>query len=228
MSSLSSFCIAARELFPAYLDETLAREERSSVRAHLADCAACRREASALDPALLFAALPAPPVSEADTARILAAVRSGIALKSTEKRIGSAADMRPRRSATGRTVMTAAAAAAAVALAWSLAPSAPRLDSPRVAPVSASRSASAVPASLRALPPANRADALEPATETENGQPFISTGGPFRAADPTAGSSMKVGGSITGSLPADATVYDWNPGGGQPRVVWIVGRSLDI
>jgi hypothetical protein len=28
--------------------------------------------------------------------------------------------------------------------------------------------------------------------------------------------------------PADATIYDWNPGAGQPRVVWIVDRSIDI
>lgn len=34
----------------------------------------------------------------------------------------------------------------------------------------------------------------------------------------------------TGTFPADATVYDWNPGAGsqEPRVVWIVDRSLDI
>jgi len=25
-----------------------------------------------------------------------------------------------------------------------------------------------------------------------------------------------------------ATVYDWNPGAGEPRVVWIVDGSLDI
>ncbi len=31
-----------------------------------------------------------------------------------------------------------------------------------------------------------------------------------------------------GAIPAKATVYDWNPGSGQPRVVWIVDRSLDI
>jgi len=31
-----------------------------------------------------------------------------------------------------------------------------------------------------------------------------------------------------GTVPAKATVYDWNPGSGQPRVVWIVDRSLDI
>jgi len=28
--------------------------------------------------------------------------------------------------------------------------------------------------------------------------------------------------------PADATIYNWNPGGKEPRVVWIVDRSLDI
>ena len=28
--------------------------------------------------------------------------------------------------------------------------------------------------------------------------------------------------------PADATIYDWNPGAGQPRVVWIVDQSIDI
>src|SRR5580765_3862077 len=29
-------------------------------------------------------------------------------------------------------------------------------------------------------------------------------------------------------FPADATIYDFNPGAGQPRVVWIVDRSIDI
>ena len=28
--------------------------------------------------------------------------------------------------------------------------------------------------------------------------------------------------------PSNATIYDWNPGGQEPRVVWIVDRSLDI
>jgi anti-sigma factor RsiW len=34
----------------------------------------------------------------------------------------------------------------------------------------------------------------------------------------------------TTMFPADATIYDWNPGGTseEPRVVWIVDRSLDI
>jgi hypothetical protein len=32
------------------------------------------------------------------------------------------------------------------------------------------------------------------------------------------------------TFPADATIYNWNPGAGieEPRVVWIVDRSLDI
>jgi hypothetical protein len=36
----------------------------------------------------------------------------------------------------------------------------------------------------------------------------------------------KTGG--TGKFPADATIYDWSPGAGEPRVVWIVDRSIDI
>jgi anti-sigma factor RsiW len=34
----------------------------------------------------------------------------------------------------------------------------------------------------------------------------------------------------SGTFPADATIYDWNPGASSrgPRVVWIVDRSLDI
>jgi hypothetical protein len=32
------------------------------------------------------------------------------------------------------------------------------------------------------------------------------------------------------TFPADATIYDWNPGAAseEPRVVWIVDRSIDI
>ena len=49
------------------------------------------------------------------------------------------------------------------------------------------------------------------------------------AAVPIAGArSLRAGRDQGQKLPADATIYDWNPGGGQPRVVWIVDRSLDI
>jgi hypothetical protein len=36
----------------------------------------------------------------------------------------------------------------------------------------------------------------------------------------------KTGG--TRKYPADATIYDFSPGAGEPRVVWIVDRSIDI
>jgi hypothetical protein len=44
---------------------------------------------------------------------------------------------------------------------------------------------------------------------------------------PAAASPEADGGPKT-SLPASATVYDWNMDSGQPRIVWIVDRSLDI
>jgi anti-sigma factor RsiW len=42
-------CHDARELFSALLDETLTREERADVYAHLSTCAECRRELEALE-----------------------------------------------------------------------------------------------------------------------------------------------------------------------------------
>ena len=42
-----------------------------------------------------------------------------------------------------------------------------------------------------------------------------------------AGKALEKAGEA-GRYPADATIYDWNPGAGQPRVVWIVDRSIDI
>lgn len=50
---------------------------------------------------------------------------------------------------------------------------------------------------------------------------------PVEAAAP--GFAPAVRGSSR-TFPADATIYDWNPGAGveEPRVVWIVDRSLDI
>ncbi len=50
-------------------------------------------------------------------------------------------------------------------------------------------------------------------------------GGTLLPAAESAGSEK---GKPPPGFPAEATVYDWNPGGGQPRVVWIVDRSLDI
>jgi hypothetical protein len=42
-----------------------------------------------------------------------------------------------------------------------------------------------------------------------------------------AGPAVSPAGSIPDTTDSGATVYDWNPGGDEPRVVWIVDRSLD-
>lgn len=49
-------------------------------------------------------------------------------------------------------------------------------------------------------------------------------------AAPAAGFAPAAQTAPSGTFPADATIYDWNPGAAseEPRVVWIVDRSLDI
>ena len=49
---------------------------------------------------------------------------------------------------------------------------------------------------------------------------------PASNTSPTGEILPKAGG--TKKYPADATIYDFGSGAGQPRVVWIVDRSLDI
>ena len=53
---------------------------------------------------------------------------------------------------------------------------------------------------------------------------------PPAAAAPAPGFSPAARTAPSATFPADATIYDWNPGAGteEPRVVWIVDRSLDI
>lgn len=211
---MTAACGSARALFGAYLGETLRREERSEVRAHLRGCEACRREASALDPALLFAALPAPAVSAADTAEILAAVRSGIALKAAEKRIAAVPAGRGALSAIARLASTAAAAAAALAVAWTLAPR-PAEVGARAAAAGSNGDSHRTALSHPAARAADAAATVEPMVRT-------------RTADEPLPPFAEASSPAKGNHPADATIYDWNPGGGQPRVVWIVDRSLDI
>jgi len=66
----------------------------------------------------------------------------------------------------------------------------------------------AVPSGLRSP------SAGDPAAEAKR-----PPGAGFSAAAGTEGAARASGG---------ATVYDWNPGAGEPRVVWIVDGSLDI
>ncbi len=192
-------CPETRARFAAYLDEELQREERSALRAHLAACASCRSEAGAEDPALLFASVAPEPVSAEDTARVLASVRAGIALKSVERRVRVIAPVR-------RFAGMAAAVAAAALLALTVGSPAPP------------RAATALLAAHAAPPESSKADAAGAAAGANATGPARPSTAPFAEA----------AGPAKGRLPADATIYDWNPGGGQPRVVWIVDRSLDI
>ena len=71
--------------------------------------------------------------------------------------------------------------------------------------------------------PARRAptDALA-AKSGPAGRSFVPASNPV----PPGAILPKAGG--TKKYPADATIYDLSPGAGEPRVVWIVDRSLDI
>ncbi|HEY6065632.1 MAG TPA: zf-HC2 domain-containing protein [Thermoanaerobaculia bacterium] len=213
---VSFSCGEARDRFAAYLDERLAREERRAVRAHLDDCASCRAEASSQDPAFLFAFVGAGAGAQAvapeETARILAAVRTGIELKTAERRVGRQGTRRlPRAYGVGAAASVAAAAFVAVLVGSSGVFRASRaVMAPAPAPsVAVSAPASAPEAEKRGPAALVSAEVSESAAPVS---PFAEARGPARGQ----------------KLPADATIYDWNPGGGQPRVVWIVDRSLDI
>ena len=69
---------------------------------------------------------------------------------------------------------------------------------------------------------------LLPGSSRRAGQPNREARPP--AAAPAPGFSPAARTAPSATFPADATIYDWNPGAGtdEPRVVWIVDRSLDI
>jgi hypothetical protein len=180
---MSEACRRVRPKLTEYGREALAGAERGVVREHLKGCAGCRAEAASIDPALLFAGLPAEAVSADEVASVVASVRAGIALRQAERRIE-----RPSRRRLGqvgrRRAIRAAAAAAVVLLTL------------------------AVPSGLR--PPVSEKRAAE------------------IGRSPAAGLSAVAAPADAAKAPGGATVYDWNPGAGEPRVVWIVDGSLDI
>jgi len=179
-------CGEVRDRFEAYGSEALAAGERGAVREHLRSCARCREEASAAYPLFLFVGGGAAPVPAEATASILAAVRTGIALKTAERRLGAP---------TARRRAGALASAAAAVVLTLLVPGAPARRAPGDAVAAQSR-----PAARSFVPASN--------------------------ARPAGEILPKAGG--TKQYPADATIYDFGSGAGQPRVVWIVDRSLDI
>jgi anti-sigma factor RsiW len=107
---VSAICPILRTSFDDYIADTLPAPQRRILREHLAACDDCRRAALEKDPSLAFARPFSPePVDASDAARILASVRTGVALRQTELRI---------RGGSGRRIAgSVAAAAAALALA---------------------------------------------------------------------------------------------------------------
>jgi hypothetical protein len=58
-------------------------------------------------------------------------------------------------------------------------------------------------------------------------QPQAPASAQIAAPEPVVG-PIAPAGAMPAATDSGATVYDWNPGGDEPRVVWIVDRSLDI
>lgn len=175
---MSPICSILRPSFEDYQKDTLPAPQRTMLREHLSTCAECREQAIAQEPAFLFARPLREEVGAPEAERILASVRTGVALMETERRI---------RSSRRRFAGSAAAAAAVAALVL-------------LAPVRGGRNTPMLPQAA--------------VTRTEGPAPPDSS---LAAAEPAAN-------------PAEATVYEWNPGAGreEPRVVWIVDRGLDI
>jgi hypothetical protein len=186
---VSPSCARAAGRLAAYLSDSLAAEERREVREHLRLCASCRDAAARVDPTALFAGLPREDVAAEDVARVVAAVRAGIAWKEAERKL-------PRR----RRPFARIGSAAAVLLMTLLLPAGLRTSREEAAP------------------PGPPGAAARPVSASAPGRPAPAAAGFATLAEPT-----EVGGPGR-----DATIYDWTPGSGQPRVVWIVDRSLDI
>lgn len=146
-------CGEVREKFEGYAGERLTLEERRQVREHLARCAACFEAAAASDPTLLFSAAASPEVAPDEVARILSAVRTGIELKQSERRLSLSGGPNPRRP---RRRSAAIASAAAVFAAVLLLPGGwrrPAEPLPREAAVQPVPAASRMPAILSAARP---------------------------------------------------------------------------
>jgi hypothetical protein len=76
---------------------------------------------------------------------------------------------------------------------------------------------------LSLLVPASTLRRGEPRTASTLAAPRVRAEGPVVPAARPAASEVP-----TSKFPTDATIYDWSSGAGEPRVVWIVDRSLDI
>jgi len=158
---MSAICPILRPSFDDYLADTLPAPQRHILREHLAACDDCRRAALEKDSSFAFARPFSPePVEAADAARILASVRTGVALSRTERRLRQTG---ARRASGRRIAASIAAAAAGLALAL-LTPgggSARRVDTAAARPAAGS-----IARELPAAPPLLVARPVEPAASS--------------------------------------------------------------
>jgi hypothetical protein len=151
---MSPVCGIIRSSFDDYRQDALPAPQRRMLRDHLESCEGCRDAANAYDPTFHFARRVRDEIPDVDRQRILSAVRTGVELMETERRIA-----RSRRRRIGP-----AAAAAVVALIL-LTPDwrAPRSAVPPESNAASDRAPSAVQVPAQSAPPA----ALQSAGLTE-------------------------------------------------------------
>jgi anti-sigma factor RsiW len=106
---VSAICPIMRGGIDDYLADALPAPQRRILREHLAGCPECAAAARKKDPTLLFARRFEEELPAGEAGRILSAVRTGVALMESERRIARARVSR-------RSIGFATAAAAAVAL----------------------------------------------------------------------------------------------------------------
>jgi Putative zinc-finger len=213
---MSLSCREALDALPGYAAETLDSEIRQSLRDHVATCGDCREVAVHTDPGMLFnGSAPISPTTDEEVAQILAGVRAGIAWRQAERKLSGNTRLRrgtPPSPRARRRGVAAAAAAAVVALALLVPASTPRRGPRAVSNLSAPR-----------VPAQGLGQAQAQAQAETQAQAQAQASGPVVPAARPA--SLEVPAS---KFPADATIYDLSKGVGEPRVVWIVDRSLDI
>jgi hypothetical protein len=168
----------------------------------VATCGDCREVAVHTDPGMLFnGSARISPTTDEEVAQILAGVRAGIAWRQAERKLTGDTRLRrgtPPSPRARRRRGAAAAAAAVVALALLVPASTPRRGPRAVSNLAAPRVSA------------------QAQTEAQASGPVVPAA---RPASPEVPASK---------FPADATIYDLSKGVGEPRVVWIVDRSLDI
>lgn len=160
---MSAVCGLIRGSFGDYVRDALPAPQRRMLRDHLASCEACRAEAAGAEPTLLFARPARDEVSETDRQRILTAVRTGVELIETERRIGR----RSRR-------LVGPAAAAAVAALILLIPGSQGSRSARRSPTTSAAADTPLKLAPAPAPVVTVSADLRPASWTEEAGPPLS------------------------------------------------------